>query len=103
MDLRRFYVDFKNFLIFRSYIRDLRFCAIIRTEGGRTMKYIQKMLGYLFLYSAITLLLFPFRQYLILVVYLLLISFVKVIPHPKSHVNPFAFGLRLRSSLMDCQ
>ena len=60
------------------------------------MKNIQILLGYLLLYSIFSLTLFFLDRGIIFLAFLIFILVVKIIPHPDSHWNPFAFGLRFR-------
>ena len=60
------------------------------------MKNIQILLGYLLLYSIFSLTLFFLDRGIILITFVIFILVVKIIPHPDSHLNPFAFGLRFR-------
>lgn len=57
------------------------------------MKYFQVLFGYLVVYS----LLFVFTANILSIfLFVIIIGFITVIPHPYSRLNPFAFGLRLR-------
>ena len=60
------------------------------------MKNIQILWGYLLLYSIFSLALFFLNKGIILITFVIFIIVVKIIPHPDSHRNPFAFGMRLR-------
>lgn len=57
------------------------------------MKYFQVIFGYAIMYSLLDIIFFHTYT---LHLFLIYIIFVKVIPHPNSIRNPFAFGLRLR-------
>ena len=67
-----------------------------KQRGGVGMKNIQILLGYLLLYSIFSLTLFFLDRGIILITFVIFILVVKIIPHPDSHRNPFAFGLRFR-------
>ena len=60
------------------------------------MKNIQILLGYLLLYSIFSLTLFFLDRGIVLITFMIFILIVKIIPHPDSHRNPFAFGIRFR-------
>lgn len=60
------------------------------------MKLVQILLGYLLAYSIFSLTLFFLDRGIIFITFLIFILVVKIIPHPDSHLNPFAFGLRFR-------
>ena len=65
-------------------------------KGGVQMKYIQIITGYLSLYSVISLTICLINTFFAFIVFLFFILALKIIPHPISTRNPFAFGLRLR-------
>ena len=67
-----------------------------KQRGGVGMKNIQILLGYLLLYSIFSLTLFFLDRGIVLITFMIFILIVKIIPHPDSHRNPFAFGLRFR-------
>ena len=67
-----------------------------KQRGGVGMKNIQILWGYLLLYSIFSLTLFFLDRGIVLITFVIFILVVKVIPHPDSHRNPFAFGLRFR-------
>ena len=60
------------------------------------MTHVQILWGYLLAYSIISLTLFFLDRGIIFLAFLIFILVVKIIPHPDSHWNPFAFGLRFR-------
>ncbi len=60
------------------------------------MNRIQIIVGYLILLSLFELVLYSAPSLLSLCLFFTFILFVKVTPHPTSHLNPFAFGIRLR-------
>lgn len=65
-------------------------------RGGVGMKNIQILWGYLLLYSILSLTLFFLDRGIILITFVIFVLVVKIIPHPDSHRNPFAFGVRFR-------
>lgn len=67
-----------------------------KQRGGVGMKNIQIFWGYLLLYSIFSLTLSFLDRGIILITFVIFILVVKIIPHPDSHRNPFAFGLRFR-------
>lgn len=60
------------------------------------MKLIQILGGYLLAYSFFSLTLFFLNRGIIALTFFVFVLVVKIIPHPDSHWNPFAFGLRFR-------
>lgn len=60
------------------------------------MKIIQILWGYLLLFSFSSLIFFFLDKRMILITFLIFILVIKIIPHPDSHWNPFAFGIRFR-------
>ena len=60
------------------------------------MKIIQILLGYLLLFSFFSLIFFFLDKRIILITFLIFILVIKIIPHPDSYWNPFAFGIRFR-------
>lgn len=60
------------------------------------MKIIQIIWGYLLLFSFSSLIFFFLDKSIILIAFLIFILVIKIIPHPDSHWNPFAFGIRFR-------
>ncbi|MGW9908451.1 hypothetical protein ACUW6H_000198 [Streptococcus sp. 151470009-6] len=60
------------------------------------MKLVQILWGYLLAYSIFSLTLFFLDRGIIFITFLIFILVVKIIPHPDSHLNPFAFGVRFR-------
>lgn len=60
------------------------------------MKIIQILWGYLLLFSFFSLIFFFLDKRIILITFLIFILVIKIIPHPDSHWNPFAFGIRFR-------
>lgn len=60
------------------------------------MKIIQILWGYLLLFSFFSLVFFFLDKRIILITFLIFILVIKIIPHPDSHWNPFAFGIRFR-------
>lgn len=60
------------------------------------MKNIQILWGYLLLYSILSLTLFFLDRGIILITFVIFVLVVKITPHPDSHRNPFAFGVRFR-------
>ena len=60
------------------------------------MKLVQILWGYLLAYSIFSLTRFFLDRGIIFITFLIFILVVKIIPHPDSHLNPFAFGLRFR-------
>lgn len=67
-----------------------------KQRGGVGMKNIQILWGYLLLYSIFFLTLSFLDRGIILITFVIFILVVKIIPHPDSYRNPFAFGLRFR-------
>ena len=67
-----------------------------KQRGGVGMKNIQILWGYVLLYSIFSLTLSFLDRGIILITFVIFILVVKIIPHPDSHRNPFAFGLRFR-------
>lgn len=60
------------------------------------MNIIQVIIGYVVIFSIFNLLLSNFPFLVIVCLFVVTISLLKVIPHPDSHLNPFAFGIRSR-------
>ena len=60
------------------------------------MKIIQILLGYLLLFSFFSLIFFFLDKRIILITFFIFILVIKIIPHPDSHWNLFAFGIRFR-------
>lgn len=60
------------------------------------MKIIQILWGYLLLFSFFSLVFFFLDKRIILITFLIFILVIKIIPHPDSQWNPFAFGIRFR-------
>lgn len=58
------------------------------------MHFIQKIFGYLFLFSLIDLIA-PLKVSVI--VFVSVSVFIKIDYHPQNHKNPFAFAVRLRN------
>lgn len=60
------------------------------------MNKIQIIVGYLIVLSIFELALYNAPVLLNLFLFFAFILLVKIIPHPTSHLNPFAFGIRFR-------
>lgn len=60
------------------------------------MKIIQIIWGYLLLFSFSSLIFFFLDKRIILITFFIFILVIKITPHPDSHWNPFAFGIRFR-------
>lgn len=57
---------------------------------------IQVIVGYLVILSIFEIFLYSLSNILILCAFSIFMIFIKIIPHPKSSLNPFAFGVRFR-------
>ena len=60
------------------------------------MKKLQVIFGYWLMFSVIQLFFYFLPQIIIFIICLISFIFVRILPHPDSHSNPFAFDSQWR-------